>query len=278
MRQPLTVLIPCKNERRNVRDCIASVRPVADEILVADSGSNDGTQQIVRGIGGCRLVEGDFINYAQFKNWALPQASHPWVLIVDADERVSDALASEIRATLLDPPNELDGYWISFRCFFMGHRLDYAGWNTPAFRLVRRDRCRYAMRRVHEEMRVAARRAGRLNEPLLHHSFWTYDEYFQKYIRYTQLGAEEMQQAGGKASWSGLLVRPFLRFLQLYVLRRGFLDGLPGLQICMLTAFFNTFMKQARLWEMQHALPQPNSEAEPDPGGESRRDYISPAA
>ena len=183
-------------------------------------------------------------------------------MIVDADERISDQLMAEIRDVLSTPPKHLDGYWISFRCYFMGHPLRFAGWNTAAFRLVRRDRCRYRMRRVHEEIRVEAGRAGRLRGKLLHYSYWTYDEYFRKYIRYTRWGAEELQDRGRKASAYGLLVRPALRFLQLYLLRGGFLDGLPGLQVCMLTAFFNTFMKQARLWEMQQALPQPDPEAE----------------
>ena len=125
-----------------------------------------------------------------------------------------------------------------------------------------------------------AGRAGRLRGKLLHYSYWTYDEYFRKYIRYTRWGAEELQDRGKKASTYGLLVRPVLRFLQLYLLRGGFLDGLPGLQVCMLTAFFNTFMKQARLWEMQQALPQPDPEAEVV--GSMREshhaEYVSPAA
>lgn len=262
MSEKLTVLIPCKNERKNIRPCIESLRNVADEILVADSGSTDGTQDIVRSIGGCRLIEREFLNYASFKNWAIPQAAHRWVLVVDADERVTEQLTAEIKNVLTDPPDHLDGYWISFRAYFMGHPLRYAGWNTAALRLIRRDRCRYESRRVHEEIQVDPNRAGRLRSKLLHFSFWTYDEYFAKYVRYTRWGAEEMRDRGKRAGTYSLLVRPFARFLQLYVLRRGFLDGLPGLQICILMAFFNTFVKQARLWEMEHALPQPDPVAE----------------
>ncbi len=262
MSEKLTVLIPCKNERKNIRHCIESLRNVADEILVADSGSTDGTQDIVRSIGGCRLIEREFINYASFKNWAIPQAAHDWVLVVDADERVTEQLTAEIKKVLTNPPDQLDGYWISFLTYFMGHPLRYAGWNTAAFRLIRRDRCRYKSRRVHEEIQVNPHRAGRLKNKLLHFSFWTYDEYFAKYVRYTRWGAEELRGRGKRASTYSLLVRPMARFLQLYVLRRGFLDGLPGLQICILMAFFNTFVKQARLWEMECALPQPDPDAE----------------
>ena len=93
MTAKLTVLIPCKDERRNIRACIESVQAIADEILIADSGSTDGTLDIVRDIGGCRIIEREYINSANFKNWAIPQARHEWVLVVDADERVTPELA-----------------------------------------------------------------------------------------------------------------------------------------------------------------------------------------
>jgi glycosyltransferase involved in cell wall biosynthesis len=264
MRNKLTVLIPCKNEQRNIRECIKSVQDVADEILVADSGSTDGTQDIVRSIDGCRLIEREFVTYADFKNWALPQASHSWVLLVDADERMTDPLAQEILSVLHNPPEDVDGYWIGFNCFFMGHRLNYSGWNTASVRLVRRDCCRYKARRVHEGMQIDKQRIRHLRGKLQHFSYWNYDQYFAKYIKYTRWGAEELADRGQKASWYSLAVRPALRFLHIYALRGGFLDGLPGLQICVLTAFFNTFMKQARLWEMEHALRQPDPEVHND--------------
>ena len=85
----LTVLIPAKNERLNIRPCIESARAIADEILVADSGSTDGTLDIISRIGGCRVIERELIDFSDFKNWAIPQATHPWVLILDADERIT---------------------------------------------------------------------------------------------------------------------------------------------------------------------------------------------
>ena len=100
MTAKLTVLIPCKDERRNIRACIESVQAIADEMLIADSGSTDGTLDIVRDIGGCRIIEREYINSANFKNWAIPQAKHEWVLVVDADERVTPELADEIREVL----------------------------------------------------------------------------------------------------------------------------------------------------------------------------------
>lgn len=251
MREKLTVLIPCKNERRNLTACVDSVRELADEILVADSGSTDGTLDIVRRLPDCRLIERDFRGYADFKNWAIAQARYPWVFIVDADERMTPDLRNEVRALLEGPPADRDGFWVGFQCFFMGHLLRFAGWNTPALRLFRRDRCRYEPRPVHEEMSIAPARAGRLKHRLLHFSYWSYDQFFAKWITYTRLGAEHLRSRGRRAGVLSLTARPVLRFLQLYLLRGGCLDGLPGLQVCVLTAFFNTFGKQARLWELQ---------------------------
>src|SRR5687768_1641821 len=145
---PLTVLIPCKNERRHLAECIASVRPVADEILVADSGSTDGSLEIARELG-CRVIEREYVNSANFKNWAIPQANHEWVLVVDADERVTPELGAEIRSVLASGESH-DAYLMRRDNFFLGHPIRYCDWNTPELtRLFRRDLGRYQERRVH---------------------------------------------------------------------------------------------------------------------------------
>jgi glycosyltransferase involved in cell wall biosynthesis len=257
MPEKLTVLIPCKNERRNIRECIESVRQVADEILVADSGSTDGTLEIVESLGGCRVIQNDWTGYAPFKNWAMSHASHEWILNVDADERVTPELAEEIRAVMAKPQEDLDGYAISFRTYFMGRLLRFSSWNNAAVRLIRRGRGRYIERRVHESMQIEPDRVGRLKGKLLHFSFWSYDEYFEKYVRYSKLAAEELHERGKRPGVYDLLIRPFLRFFHLFILKRGFLDGLAGIQICMLTAFFYSFAKQARLWEMEAVAEYP---------------------
>ena len=267
MAQKLTVLIPCKNERKNIRACIATIRGIADEILVADSGSADGTLDIVQSLEGCRVIEREYVNHGDFLNWAIPHATHEWVMIVDADERLPASLAEEVRQVMQNPPDEIDGYWVSFKCFFMGRPLTYSRWNTDAIRLIRRDVCRNRTCRVHPEYMVSRHKTRKLRNKIEHYSYWTYDEYFQKYQSYTKLGALDMWDKGKRASFIGLFVRPVLRFLQLYFFKLGWVDGLPGLQICMLTAFYNTFVKQGRLWEMEHALPQPDHEKEREEDG-----------
>lgn len=250
MAAKLTVLITCKNEERHIAGCVQSVRPVADEILVADSGSTDGTLELIGELGGCRVIRREYRFPADFKNWAIPQASHPWVLIVDADERLSGELAESIREVLADPAPKYSAYSAAFACHFFGRHLKYAGWNSRAVRLIRRGH-RYRSQRVHEEIDIPRRLVGRLDGRFLHYTVDSYDQYFEKYLRYTRQGAEALFEQGRRATFRSLLFRPFVRFCQLYLLRGGFLDGLAGLQACILTAFFNTFVKQARLWELE---------------------------
>jgi glycosyltransferase involved in cell wall biosynthesis len=257
----LTVLIPCKDEQLNIRPCIESARAIADEILVADSGSTDRTLDIVRELGGCRVIRREYVHSGDFKNWAIPQASCPWVLLVDADERVTPQLAAEIRQLLRSGPPK-DGYWIYRENHFLGHRIRYSGWNTDrVIRFFRRDLARYAGDTDHAEIDLPARDTGRLKGRLLHYTYWTYDQYFRKFHRYTRFQAERWRREGRRPGFSGLLLRPIFRFLHAYVVRLGFLDGLPGLQVCVTTAFYS-FMKQARLWELYHAVPQPDPEAQ----------------
>ena len=220
--------------------------------------------RLLRRLGGCRVIERELVDFSDFKNWAIPQAAHPWVLVLDADERITPALAAEIRAVLANPTDNIDGYWIGRENHFMGHRIRHCGWNRDAvLRLFRRDVGRYTQRRVHEWLEVAPERTGRLTNELVHYPVWTYDRYLQKLSHYTQLGAADMHDRGRKASAASMLFRVPMRFVQLYFFRLGFLDGMAGLQICMITAF-TSFLKQARLWELNSALAQPDPEKELD--------------
>jgi glycosyltransferase involved in cell wall biosynthesis len=278
MKPKLTVIIPCKNERKNIRPCVLSARLVADEILVADSGSSDGTLDIVRELGGCRIVEREYINSGNFKNWAIPQATHEWVLIVDSDERVTAELADEINALLNAAGNRQaklrDGYQIYRANYFLGHRIRYAGWGADkVLRLFRRDLGRYLGESDHAEVEIPGGKIGRLQHRLEHFTYWSYDQYFQKLQRYSVQGAQNKYQAGRRATFWDMLLAPPFRFLHCYIFRLGFLDGLAGLQLSMLTGF-SSFAKQIRMWEMEHALPQPDPELEQlkSPTADTRRD------
>lgn len=245
----------------NIRPCIESVQSIADEILIADSGSTDGTLDIVQEIGGCRVIEREYVNSANFKNWAIPQSRYPWVLVVDADERVTPELAQEIRQILAAPPADKDGYWIDRANHYLGYRIKHCGWNSDAvIRLFRRDKSMYQERWVHAEVDLSSERLGKLKSPFLHYTTWDSDQYLYKLNRYAGWGALNMRDASKRPSTLAMITRAPLRFLQLYFLRLGFLDGVPGFQICMHTAYY-AFLKQAKLWELHKGLSQPDPEA-----------------
>ncbi len=264
MTAKLTLLIPCKDERRNIRACIESAQAIADEILICDSGSTDGTLDIVQDIGGCRVVEREFINFASFKNWCIPQARYPWVLLLEADERVTPELAEEIQQILQAPPGDKDGYWIDRDNHFLGHHIKRCGWNSDAvIRLFRRE-CSYKTEGInieHTEVDLPAERTGHLKNAFLHYPAWTTDHYVKKFIRYAHFGALNFEERGRRPSALAMMTRLPLRFLQLYVFRLGFLDGMAGFQVCLHTAYY-AFLKQAKHWEMHYGVPQPDPEAE----------------
>lgn len=247
-RPSLTVLITCKNEREHIRACILSAQQVADEVLVADSGSTDGTLALARELG-CRIIEREYVTAGDFKNWALPQAAHNWVLVLDSDERIPPRLAAEIRRELAAP--RCDGYWIYRRNYFLGHAIRFGPWkNDRCLRLFRREVGRYGSPTEHAEVKLSRGTAGRLRERMTHYTCSSYEQYLPKLARYAELQSRIWHTAGRRARWSQLLVRFPLRFLQGYVWRLGFLDGLAGLQVCLLVAYLS-YLKVAFLWQLQ---------------------------
>ncbi len=244
----LTVIIPCKNERENIGACIVSARQIADEVLVADSGSTDGTLELALELG-CRIIGREYVTSGDFKNWAIPQANHEWVFILDADERILPALATEIRETLSHSKH--DGYWVRRLNHFMGHPIYFGPWkNDSCLRLFKRDVGRYFGPTDHAEVRMPGRPVGRLRERLIHYSCDSYTQYLPKIERYATVQARIWQTQGRQARLRQLLLRFPFRFLQGYIWRLGFLDGLAGVQVCMLVAYAS-WLKQAYLWQLQ---------------------------
>jgi (heptosyl)LPS beta-1,4-glucosyltransferase len=261
----VTVMITCKDEQLHIRDCIESAKLIANEILVADSGSSDNTLEIVESMNCCRVIEREFISYADFKNWALPQCSEEWVLIIDADERITPQLADEVRELLkTDPPQ--DAYWIRRENYFLGHRIRYSGWNNDkVVRLVRRDACRYFLRPVHEAMNVISGKIGTLKNCMQHFTCWDLEHFIAKQNNYSTRGAIALQHMGKKTSLLFTLAHAPFRFFQSYFLRGGILDGYPGLMICGITAFYS-FLKDIKLWGLEHTINAPEGLLTPNVG------------
>lgn len=247
-RAKITVLIPTFNEENNIRDCLESVK-WADEILVVDSFSSDRTVEISREFTD-RIIQHEYINSATQKNWAIPQATHPWVLVVDSDERVTPGLRDEIVSVLQGDGNGYDGFYIYRINHFLGKRINHCGWNRDdVLRLFRRDKGRYQDREVHADV-VLEGKSTHLKGKFLHFTFRNFEQYFKKFDRYTTQAAGDRARKTSKVRWYHLTLRPAFRFFKQYVLRAGFLDGREGLIICSLAAF-SVFMKYAKLWERQ---------------------------
>jgi glycosyltransferase involved in cell wall biosynthesis len=245
VREPLSVLVTTKNEIVHIRSCLESAR-WAEEVVVVDSGSTDGTLEVARALAD-RVLEHEYVTPAAQKNWALPQLRHRWALVVDADERVTPALRAEIERVLADPARA-DGYWIRRANHFLGKPIRSAGWQRDkVLRLFDRTKGAYEPVHVHEEVRVLGR-VGFLRERLVHDTYRSLDQYFEKFHRYTRWSAQDLKERGVRASFGRLLLRPWLRFLRMYLLEGGFREGRHGLVLCWLAAF-SVFTKYARRWE-----------------------------
>lgn len=253
MRQRLTVLIPAGNEEFHLSDCIASVRPVADEVLVVvDAASTDATEQIARNLADTVLLH-EYVNSAAQKNWAIPQARHPWVLVVDADERVTAELAADIRRVLEQDGPE-DGFRIHRRNHFAGIPINGCGWQRDdVLRLFRRDRSKYQDRHVHADIEAKdgkPLRVGRLRGKFLHYTFRSFDQYLRKHTQMAAWGGKDRARATKRVTLRHLAGRPFWRFFRQYVLYGGWRDGIPGFIICWMAAH-SVFLKYAYAWEEQ---------------------------
>jgi glycosyltransferase involved in cell wall biosynthesis len=243
MRRPLSVLVPTYNEQEMLPECLASVA-FADEIVVLDSGSDDGTVDIARA-AGARVITRPFDDHARQKNWGLEQLTHDWVLLLDADERVTDPLRHEV-TTHLERPPERAGYWIPRRNTFLGREIRGAGWQRDkVLRFFDRRRGRYEERVVHEEVSLDGP-AGRLEHALLHHSCRDLSTWLRKTDRYAALGARELAARGRHASIVDIATRPPARFLKQWLLQGGFRDGVEGWILCGISAY-GVFSKYARL-------------------------------
>ena len=231
----LTATLICRDEAHHIEAALASVA-WCDEIIVIDSGSTDGTVDIARRLANNVIVR-EWPGYAAQKEFAAAQASHDWILSIDADERVSEALASEIRAVLAAEPREA-----AFRIPRMTRHFGRWLRTTDAYpdyqvRLYDRRRARWKPLQVHESV-SADGPVGTLRNDLLHEGDDTIDARKEKLRHYAELSAREMHAKGRRGGAMSLLLHPPAAFLRSYVLRRGFLDGAAGFRVSWLQAYY----------------------------------------
>ena len=244
---PVTVTVITLNEAANIDACLASV-DFAGEVLVVDSGSADNTAEIAAG-RGARVMTRDWPGYSAQKNFAADQAAHDWILSVDADERVTPALAEEIQRVVESNPADA-GYRIPRVTFHLGRWIRTTDWYPdPQLRLYHRKRANWPVKLVHESV-AATGAVGRLENELQHFAYRDLSHHYATMDRYTTLAAEEMRAKGRRAGFVDLTVHPWAAFVRNYFLKRGVLDGVPGFIISVMNSYY-VFLKFSKLWEAQ---------------------------
>jgi glycosyltransferase involved in cell wall biosynthesis len=246
---PLSVVLITQNAAAQLPECLASVA-FADEVVVVDSGSSDGTPEVAARYGA-RVLTKEWLGFGRQKQFAVAQASHDWVLCLDADERVSPELAASL-VRALDAP-AASAYLMARRNRFLGRWLRHGeGYPDWSLRLFDRRHARWSDDEVHEKV-ICSDSSGTppatLAGDLLHESGEDLERYLEKQNRYTALAAKELHRHGQQAGLPRLILSPLLRFIKFYFLRRGFLDGMPGL-VHISIGCMNSFMKYAKLIEL----------------------------
>lgn len=241
----LSVAVITYNEERRLADCLRSAS-FADEIVVLDSGSSDRTREIATEFNA-RVSVRKFDNFAAQKNAAIEMTRGDWVLLLDADERLSPELAEQVRGAFVGP-DVLGAYYLNRRNILFGKKMRFgANANDWQLRLMRRDYGRF-QGIVHERI-LPTGLVGRLSGELTHISYQTIREYFLKFPLFSSLDAEWTSKQQPPPGLYHLLLRPFLIFIYYYIFRLGFLDGRQGFVYHVLGAYYE-FIRRAKHWEL----------------------------
>lgn len=253
---PISVVIVTKDEERDIGDALESVKDFED-IVIVDSFSEDRTVEICKKYTN-RIYQQEWRGYARQKQLAVNYAEKPWVLILDADERVTPELKEEIKHLFANPSrtnsNGYLGFYIPRKNFFLGRWIKYGGWWPDyTIRLFRKDSGYVEEREVHEKIIVKGS-VGYLKNPLEHHTYRSISEYIKKMEAYSTLAAKEFVSKNPEPSQPSLIFKmslnPIFTFLKMLFLKQGFRDGIHGFILAVLYSFY-TFLKYLKAWEMR---------------------------
>ncbi|SFR67943.1 MULTISPECIES: glycosyltransferase family 2 protein [Maribacter] len=234
-KEQLTALVITFNEIGYIEKCIESVS-FADEIIVVDSFSTDGTYEFLKDHPKVKVIQNPFENFTAQKSFALKQATNDWVLFLDADEIVSDALQNEITETVASD-TDISAFWFYRQFMFQNEKLNYSGWQTDKnYRLFRKSKAVFSdCKIVHETLDVDGT-SGILKEKLTHYCYKNYEDYKGKMLKYGRLKAIESFYKEKKFSYVMMVLKTSWKFFNHYILRLGILDGKKGFIICYLNS------------------------------------------
>ena len=249
----LTALIITYNEIGYIEKCIDSVS-FADEIIVVDSFSTDGTYEFLKAHPKVKIIQNPFKNFTAQKSFALRQASNDWILFLDADEVVTSSLKSEIKSTI-NSLNPVEAYWFYRKFMYQNSPLHFSGWQTDKnYRLFRKSKVKFADDKIVHETLVVNGNSKCLSEKLTHYCYKNYSDYKSKMIQYGKLRAQEELRNGKKFNYIKLIVKPCWKFLYNYIFRLGLLDARKGLNVCYLNAL-SIYKRYTELRILEQEIP-----------------------
>jgi glycosyltransferase involved in cell wall biosynthesis len=250
MKMPgISVVVITFNEEKNIRRCLESVKDLADEMVVVDSFSTDGTEEICQELGA-RFIRNEWPGYTEQKNFANQQASNEWVLSLDADEALSEELRETI-SKIKDAPG-LNGYLMNRMTNYCGSWIRHGSWYPDRqLRFFNRNKGKWEGEKIHERFVMnEGEKTGLLKGDLLHYSYYTVEEHVKQANHFTTLTAEVAFSRGKKAPLLKIFFSPIIKFLRDYLFKLGFLDGYAGFLVAQISANA-TFMKYVKLRELR---------------------------
>lgn len=251
MNSNLSIVIICKNEKGNIERVLQSIEEVADDVVVYDSGSNDGTLDVLRQFS-VRVEQGPWMGFGKTKGYAVSLAVHDWVLCIDADEALDEELQKTLKSIAFGDHHNV--YQIRFKNLLGNKHLRWGEWGGDKhIRLFNRRVVQWDDAIIHESLQIpAAAKVVQLTGAVLHRTMKDTVEYSHKMVNYALLNAEKYRRQGKKATWVKRYLAPQFSFLKHYIFQLGFLDGWAGLLSARMTAFY-TFLKYARLHELENS-------------------------
>ncbi|MEO2069395.1 MAG: glycosyltransferase family 2 protein [Desulfurobacteriaceae bacterium] len=235
------------NSERCIEEVLSSIKDIADEIIVVDSGSKDKTLEIVKSFGA-KVYTRKFDNFVNQKNYLLSLCTKEWVLFIDDDEVLSEELKEEIKKVKLKEKS-FDGYYVNRLTNYLGKWIKHAWYPDWHLRLAKRKKCVWVGDLVHESLRVEGK-VGYLKGDLLHYSYPSISDHLRKVDLYTTLYAKGLYKKGKRFSYIKLITSPIGAFLRRYFLKKGFLDGFEGFVVSVMSSYYS-FLKYLKLWEIE---------------------------